>query len=209
MLGSIVVWLFGTLSCMYFLVWFISSPEGDPNPETSTTAIFVVAVIALADVLLCMAAGKPLGAAVVRVSVIAVIVLALAGLLVLPSEASYLPVAFVVLSFLVPTLAYALVLPVALSGRRDLRAAAISMACITVAFLTAFVVQSASDAKMWISFADLDGAFATGVLAVLLLGARAAKERTATSLAESLETTPSEARPSSHLSPGGDTVRRD
>jgi hypothetical protein len=86
-----------------------------------TAAVIVVSVIAVGDVLLCIAARHPLGQAVVRVSVIAVIVVALAGLLVLPTEPDGIPVAFIFLSFLAPRLAYALALPVALFGRRDLR----------------------------------------------------------------------------------------
>jgi hypothetical protein len=196
MLGSVVVWLFGTLSCMYFLGWFISSPEGDPSPDISPTAVWVVAGIALVDVLLCLAARKPSGSAVVRVSVIGVVVLALAGLLVrLPETVGALPVSFVVLSFLVPTLAYALVLPAAIIGWRDVRAGARTMAGITVAFLAGFGVQSISDAKLWISFTDVGGALATGVLVLLLFGARATEAKTSTRPAESLETTPPRSGP--------------
>lgn len=196
MLGSVVVWLFGTVTCMYFLAWFISSPEGEPSPETSPSAIVVVALIALAGVLLCIAAVKPVGAAVVRVSVIAVALLALVGLVFRAPEATgTLSVGFVVLSFLVPALAYALVLPVAIIGRRDLRAAGTAMAGIAVAFLAAFVVQSVSEAKMWISLADLGGAFWTGMLAVLLLRARAAEERITTIPPESSERTPAGSSP--------------
>lgn len=186
----------GTVTCMYFLAWFISSPEGDPSPETSPSAIVVVALIALAGVLLCIAAVKPVGAAVVRVSVIAVALLALVGLVFRAPEATgTLSVGFVVLSFLVPALAYALVLPVAIIGRRDLRAAGTAMAGIAVAFLAAFVVQSVSEAKMWISLADLGGAFWTGMLAVLLLRARAAEERITTIPPESSERTPAGSSP--------------
>jgi hypothetical protein len=69
------------------------------------------------------------------------------------------------------------------------------MAGITVAFLAGFGVQSISDAKLCISFADVGGALVTGVLVLLLLGARAAGATTSTSPAEPLETTPSRSGP--------------
>ncbi|GAA2155985.1 hypothetical protein FHX52_4129 [Humibacillus xanthopallidus] len=95
MLGAVAVWL-------YFLAWFISSPEGDPSPQITNAAAVVVLVIAVADVLLCVAAPSAVGAAVVRFSVIGIIVVAIAGLFFLPRDASELPVAFGTLSFLAP-----------------------------------------------------------------------------------------------------------
>jgi hypothetical protein len=101
------------------------------------------------------------------------VVLALAGLLVrLPETVGALPAGFVIVSFLVPTLAYALVLPAAMIGWRDLRAGARSMAGITVAFLAAFGVQSISDAKL--SFAPQEGALRVNVRCVTPLGAETA-----------------------------------
>lgn len=196
-LGSVVVWLFGSLACLYFLGWAISSPDGDPAPETSPAAVVVLAVVALADVLLCVAASRPAGAKVLRVSVISVVVLALVGLVGRAQDTSGIPPApFVVLAFLVPALACALVLPAAILGRRDLRAAARSMRGIAVIFLTALAVLEVSGAQMWIGTADLLGALATGVLALLFRGAGAARERVTAGAAQPLETASSESGPS-------------
>lgn len=190
MLGSIAVWLFGTIVTSYILVWFISSPAGELSPEASPVAILAVTGIALADVLLCIAATRPSGVATLRFSVLAVFILAVAAPLSRPVEAfGTSGGAFVMMSLLVPSLAFALVLPTGILGWRDPSAATTAMAGIGVAFLTAFLGQALSNARLWISIADLGGALATGVLVALLLGARIAKTRTSTTAAESLETT--------------------
>jgi hypothetical protein len=191
MLGSVVVWIFGTLTTLSFLAWFISSPEGDPSPPITDTASAVVLGIGLLSVLLSVAAGSTIGAAVVRAFVIATIVVALAALFVLPGESGDVPVPFGLLSFLTPALAFSLVLPAALVGRRDLREGTKCMAGIAAAFVVGAIVQQVSGAGLWISLVDAGGAVATALLAALTESARAAKERMSTSAEEPLGMTPS------------------
>lgn len=162
--GSVLTGVVGTLVSAYFCMW-TASDLGIP-PFVVLSGALVTGVVLLWD------AVRP-GRSRVTAGPVAIFV----GLAVASAALIRTGEPFLLVSFAAPTFGFALVVPLALVGRRDLGAASTSLWHVGLGFVVAAVIQELSGLGLWVGLLDAMGALATGMLGALLAAAQALRTR--------------------------------
>lgn len=162
--GSVLTGVVGTLASAYFCLW-VASDLGVPPFIVLSTAV-------VAGLAFLWNAVRPGRLRVTGVPVALFVGLSFASAALIRTEGPFLLV-----SFAVPTLGFALVIPLALAARRDLRAASTALWRVGLGFVVAVVVEELSGLGLWVGLLDAMGALATGLLGAIFAAAHALRAR--------------------------------